>query len=1244
MAERAPLSLACAVLLVFLAQSLTAAPRTGGAGDLYDKMSPMGRLAHQKARIKAAQAHGHLPTAKISGDTIPNGDDGDNDGPSGGQAEVSLAVDPTGQHIVVGYNDTRGFFISPLSVSGIAYSDDGGATFTDAGQLPAQGNTALNGSIGTTKYPEVFGDPDIKYVPGGTGLQFIYASIMVKGLGTAPTFTSTAQTLCILTSTNGGHSWQGPYEITPATNPNSTGDAADKEFIDVDPDTGRVIVSWSNFTSSNPGGVEISTTFSDNIMSGNPPSWSTRNVLNAGASTFDTGSIPRFAGNLSNEVYVAWSRSSSTTGTSYSGSPYTRTAFARSTDNGVTWNTAVNLSSDTFPIDYIPGNDRVHSFPGLAVDTSSGARKGNVYTVYVGNGNHDGGDIAFQRSTDRGVSFSSPVFLNSRPGSDRAQWFPYVAVDPDTGRIHVIYDDQGIAKSGDLMEMTWTYSDDGGLTWSKPAPLTSRPFRGGYGNDTGQPNLGDYNGATARGGSLFAAFTTTPEISPFTAGQPASQFPYPSFLPGLNPVGFRKLSSAPAALRLGQVTFSENGGNGFLDPGDIVSLTIPLENYVTNSISSPGSFTGVSAILATTNVGVLVTTSTQSYSAISPGASVSNTTAFGVTLQPGFVAGTRIQFTLSLTTDQGSSTLSFSLTTGTPVATTIFSENFTSVSPGSLPVNWSTAHLGGNNTVPWTTSSSVPGAPGGNALFHANAKDGGADSTRWERVFSPQVTIPANASYATLDFDAWYNTEDDPDFNTLAYDGFLLTLVGTSRSCLAEAFAEDMSTGLLQQYPKHLPRNSNTAYFQDMSVWGGYSGGWQHVHLKLPGVAGSSLQLRWDFTQDNASTGTDVHPTVLTAGVAVDNIVIQSVVSMATPGLTWTNPLPITYGAPLNSTQLNASASVPGTFVYSPATGSVLSAGAHALSVVFTPTDSAHYLSVTSNVSQAVLPAPLSAVAAGAARSYGQSNPAFSVTLTGVTNGDNISATASCSATPASTVGLYPIVPSLLDPNNSHTNYQVSLVNGALLVSPAAVPLTWTNPSAITYGTPLGSTQLAASTSVAGSYNYTPPNGTVLGAGTNTLSVTFTPTDALDYSNAAASVSLVVLDSLVYHGIDLTDAVQALADNDGDGFQNLLEYALGTDPGNPADVQQAFLVSVSSGSGGDFLSMQFKRRKSSPGLPLLYTPEVSSDRVSWFSDASNVGTPVVTPLDSVFDWVTVTDQVATVPAAPRFIRLRVTSF
>jgi len=73
-------------------------------------------------------------------------------------------------------------------------------------------------------------------------------------------------------------------------------------------------------------------------------------------------------------------------------------------------------------------------------------------------------------------------------------------------------------------------------------------------------------------------------------------------------------------------------------------------------------------------------------------------------------------------------------------------------------------------------------------------------------------------------------------------------------------------------------------------------------------------------------------------------------VQKITPSLTWPTPAAIAHGTPLSSAQLNATASVPGKFTYSPPAGTVLAAGSQTLSVLFTPTDTIHYTTATSTV------------------------------------------------------------------------------------------------------------------------------------------------------------------------------------------------------------------------------------------------------------------------------------------------------
>lgn len=818
-----------------------------------DLMSAMGQLGQQiiaKNLASQPSSGGGNNQVMGSGDAKGNANDGvaqdELTVPAlGGQAETSVSVDSTGQHVVFGFNDTRGFNVSPQSVSGFMYSDDGGQTFTDGGQLPSvAGSTVL-------------GDPEIVYMGGAN---FIYASIFIKN--------GTTQTMCVHYSKDYGHTWKGPFEIPSATNPAGIAGSADKEFLHRDPDTGRVMMSWSHFR--NVGGVDIRTTYSDDILTAMAnnvaPTWSTSKLL-VNSVSFGQGvqsSIPRFQGNGSNNVVVVWR---TTVGAPFS---FGNEARAVSTDNGDNWSVAANLRPAHFlTMDQVLGNDRINNSPSLAVHDATG----NYYAVYADDTSHDGADIALQKSTNGGVTWSAPVYVNARPGNDRAQWFPWVTVDQSTGRIHVFYYDQGIDTSGDLTEVSHTYSDDGGTTWSPAAPISERPFQAGFGNDTGQPNIGDYNQGVTLPGEFMATFAYTPTSIDFQQGQPSGGMNWPD-------VGFARRSAFNVALRLGAIGAFDSSGDNLIDPGETLMLQVPLQSYANNA----PTYTGVNGVLTTTTPGVTIQAGSSSYPDVPNGGSSTNTFNYVAKLSPSFVPGTTIEFKLAVTTASGNAALLFSQRTGQPVKTTLYSTDFNTDAGG-----FTTAHGGGANTVAWTLSTTAfTAAPfntnGTRSLFHINANDGvggTGNPTRWERAIGPVITVPANASYAEVEFDVAYNSEDEPTYNIYAWDGFFLRITDNTggsfllRSVLAEAFAQDFMTGTSKGYPKHLPRNSSTSYFEDMACWAGYSNGWKHVSMKLPGVAGTKIQLRFEYAQDSGGFGSNAaYPT---KGVAVDNIVVKSV-------------------------------------------------------------------------------------------------------------------------------------------------------------------------------------------------------------------------------------------------------------------------------------------------------------------------------------------------------------------------------
>ena len=250
-------------------------------------------------------------------------------------------------------------------------------------------------------------------------------------------------------------------------------------------------------------------------------------------------------------------------------------------------------------------------------------------------------------------------------------------------------------------------------------------------------------------------------------------------------------------------------------------------------------------------------------------------------------------------------------------------------------------------------------------------------------------------------------------------------------------------------------------------------------------------------------TVTYVHPhqnyTEGTGSVAI-------VVTKATPAITWNDPAAIVYGAALGGTQLNATANVAGSFAYSPATDTVLGAGTHALSVTFTPEDGANYESAADSASLVVGKAtPVITWTDPAAIVYGAALGGSQLNATA-----NVAGSFAYSPAAGTVLGAGTHALSVTFTPQDAANYEGAADSASIVVGKATPVITWSNPSAIAYGTALGGTQLNAAAEVAGSFAYSPAAGTVLGAGTQALSTTFTPADAANYDNATAGRSIAV--------------------------------------------------------------------------------------------------------------------------------------
>jgi len=269
---------------------------------------------------------------------------------------------------------------------------------------------------------------------------------------------------------------------------------------------------------------------------------------------------------------------------------------------------------------------------------------------------------------------------------------------------------------------------------------------------------------------------------------------------------------------------------------------------------------------------------------------------------------------------------------------------------------------------------------------------------------------------------------------------------------------------------------------------------------------------------------------------------VSITVTTGAPTITWATPAAIAYGTALSATQLNASSSVAGTFSYSPAVGTVLAAGSHTITATFTPTDTTDYATATGTVSITVTTgAPVITWATPAAIAYGT---ALSATQLDASSSVAGTFTYSPAVGTVLAAGSHTIT-ATFTPTNT-TNYTTATATVSVTVTTGTPVITWATPAAIAYGTALSATQLNASSSVAGTFSYSPAVGTVLAAGSHTITATFTPTNTADYSTATQTVTLTVSQGTSTLGISATSLAFGSVTVNSPSTQSVTLTSIGT--------------------------------------------------------------------------------------------------
>ena len=350
--------------------------------------------------------------------------------------EPSIAVDPNDPNkMAIGWRQFN-TVTNNFRQAGYGYTTNGGQTWTFPGVIE----------------PGIFrSDPVLDYDVDGN---FYYNSL-----------TNSPEYMCkVFKSSDGGSTW----------NSGTFAQGGDKQWMTIDktdgPGTGHIYAYWTSFYSvCYPGFFTRSTngggSFEDCITIPNDPYWGTLMVGSSG------------------ELYVGGS-----TGFDFLVAKSTNAQISGQT---VAWDMTTFVNLDGFITYGIgPNPDGLGGQTSIAVDTSSGSYNGNVYLLcsVERNSTSDPLDVMFARSTNGGVSFSSPIKINDDVSTTAYQWFGTMSVGPN-GRIDVVWLDTR-NNPINISALYYSNSNDGGVTWSPNERLSDY-----FNSHLGWPNqnkMGDY--------------------------------------------------------------------------------------------------------------------------------------------------------------------------------------------------------------------------------------------------------------------------------------------------------------------------------------------------------------------------------------------------------------------------------------------------------------------------------------------------------------------------------------------------------------------------------------------------------------------------------------------------------------------------------------------------------------------------------------------------------------------------------
>lgn len=418
--------------------------------------------------------------------------------------ELTVAVNPIDPHnIIASGKDYTPSQAGDCVRDGVYVTHDGGATWSNA-NVPGSPWRLLQDPTSFEPHPQLSAfycvtDPVVAFGPDGTaywtimpyqcdpvtgskfGREFVPGTGLGHPSGGFNDHFWSCSSMYVLVSEDGGATWPIVREV--AFGPRLE---HDKQWLSVAPD-GRVLLCWDRAPDWQIGGLYPDGTPEEGQQALDP---FVQAILGGGRMTCSVSADqgrswaepvdvnPDTWGGLL--PWVDWGPDGTAWMAALDGAFFGGgdVIVSRSSD-GLSWAEPVVIGQYQNPPaggEYgwpvLEGSDfRMFALPSLAVDRSDGPHSGNLYVVWFthpldADGNPTDGEVVVSVSRDDGATWTEAVRVHDDPvDSGFDQFMPAVSVGPD-GTVDVVWYDRRDDPQNHLFDLYYTYSIDGGRTWS----------------------------------------------------------------------------------------------------------------------------------------------------------------------------------------------------------------------------------------------------------------------------------------------------------------------------------------------------------------------------------------------------------------------------------------------------------------------------------------------------------------------------------------------------------------------------------------------------------------------------------------------------------------------------------------------------------------------------------------------------------------------------------------------------------